>query len=471
MEDIVMENKEAFAEGIVEVTPLTSEELLTLLEEKKYSEIRTRAEKMLPPDLAELFDGIPVGCYALFFSLLPKELAAETFVEMDADINESLINSFNDSQLADILDELYIDDTVDIIEEMPASVVKRILRNSKSEDRETINRILRYPKDSAGTLMTTEYVRFIGSMTVEMALSHIRKVAIDKETIYNCYVTDKNRRLLGLVTAKQLLLSELDVSLSEIMNENVIAVETHDDKEEVANKLDKYGLLAVPVVDRENRLVGIVTVDDAIDVIKEASEEDFAKMAAITPSETPYLKTGVFSLFKSRIPWLLILLISSTVSSAILTGFEAALPAVLVLFVPMIMGTGGNSGGQSSVTVTRSISLSEVEFSDLGRVFLKEMRVGILCGTVLGAVTFLKVYFIDGMLFGNEDVTLIVSLAVALSLSVTILVAKMIGAVLPIVAKKIGLDPAVMASPLITTLVDAVSLIVYFYVASAIISF
>jgi len=471
MEDIVMENKEAFAEGAVEVTPLTSEELLTLLEEKKYSEIRTRAEIMLPPDLAELFDGIPVGRYALFFSLLPKELAAETFVEMDADINESLINSFNDSQLADILDELYIDDTVDIIEEMPASVVKRILRNSKSEDRETINRILRYPKDSAGTLMTTEYVRFIGSMTVEMALSHIRKVAIDKETIYNCYVTDKNRRLLGLVTAKQLLLSELDVSLSEIMNENVIAVETHDDKEEVANKLDKYGLLAVPVVDRENRLVGIVTVDDAIDVIKEASEEDFAKMAAITPSETPYLKTGVFSLFKSRIPWLLILLISSTVSSAILTGFEAALPAVLVLFVPMIMGTGGNSGGQSSVTVTRSISLSEVEFSDLGRVFLKEMRVGILCGTVLGAVTFLKVYFIDGMLFGNEDVTLIVSLAVALSLSVTILVAKMIGAVLPIVAKKIGLDPAVMASPLITTLVDAVSLIVYFYVASAIISF
>ncbi len=450
--------------------PLTSEVLLSLFEEKRFSEIRSRAERMLAPDLAELFDEIPINYYALFFSLLSKELAAETFVEMDAQVNEHLINSFSDSELADVLDEMYIDDTVDIIEEMPANVVKRILRNSRSEDRETINRILRYPKDSAGTVMTTEYVRFIGSMTVEMALNHIRKVAIDKETIYNCYVTGKDRRLLGHVTAKQLLISELDTPLSDIMDDNVISVHTHDDKEEVAEKLNKYGFLAMPVVDSENRLVGIITVDDAIEVIKEESEEDFAKMAAITPTETPYLKTSVMAIFKSRIPWLLILMISSTISSAILTGFEAALPAVLVLFVPMIMGTGGNSGGQSSVTVTRSISLSEVEFSDIGRVFFKELRVGVLSGVILGAVTFLKVYFIDGLLLSNSAVTLMVSCAVALSLAATILVAKLIGATLPILAKKIGLDPAVMASPLITTIVDAVSLILYFYVASAMLS-
>ncbi len=466
-----MENNELLSyKGSDSEIVLDCETLLSLFEEKRFSEIRKRSEKMLAPDIAELFDGLPVNYYALFFSLLPKELAAETFVEMPYDVTEHLINSFSDSELADILDELYIDDTVDIIEEMPAGVVKRIIRNSSPEDRETINRILRYPKDSAGTVMTTEYVRFIGSMTVEMALNHIRKVAIDKETIYNCYVTDKNRRLIGLVTAKQLLLSELDTPLSDIMDDNVIAVHTHDDKEEVAEKLNKYGFLAMPVVDKEERLVGIITVDDAIEVIREESEEDFALMAAITPTETPYLKTSVLSIFKSRFPWLLILMISSTISSAILTGFESALPAVLVLFVPMIMGTGGNSGGQSSVTVTRSISLSEVEFSDLGRVFFKELRVGIISGVLLGAVTFLKVYLIDGLLLNNAEVSVAVSSVVAVSLGVTILVAKLIGATLPILAKRIGLDPAVMASPLITTLVDAVSLIVYFFVASSVLN-
>ena len=456
--------------GTEQELPLNGELLTLLFEEKKFSEIRLRAARMLAPDLAEIFDELDRGHYALFFSLLPKELAAETFVEMDNEVQMHLINSFSDSELADVLDELYIDDTVDIIEEMPANVVKRILRNSTGEDRELINRILRYPKDSAGTVMTTEYVRFIGTMTVEMALNHIRKVAIDKETIYNCYVTGRDRRLLGIVTAKQLLISDIETPLSEIMDENVIYAYTHDDKEEVALKLNKYGLLALPVVDSEARLVGIITVDDAIEVIKEESEEDFAKMAAITPTETPYLKTSVFSIFKSRIPWLLILMISSTVSSSILTGFESALPAVLVLFVPMIMGTGGNSGGQSSVTVTRSISLSEVEFSDIGRVFFKEVRVGILSGGLLGVVTFLKVYLLDGLLLANPEVTVPVSFAVAASLAVTILVAKIIGATLPIVAKKIGLDPAVMASPLITTLVDAVSLIVYFFVASSVLN-
>ena len=445
---------------------LTPQRLSFLLSEKRYYEVKGEVADIPAPDLAELFYELDESHHTILFRLLSKELAAETFVEMDSDLQEALIERFSDRELSDILDELYIDDTVDIIEEMPANVVKRILKNSDSENREIINKILKYPKDSAGTVMTTEYVRFTGDMTVADALLHIRRVAIDKETIYTCYVTGRDKRLLGIVSAKDLLISDPDTPLSNIMDENVIAVHTHDDKEEVAMKLDKYGFLAIPVVDSEGRLVGIVTVDDAIEVIIEESEEDFAKMAAITPTETPYLKTGVFSIWKSRIPWLLILMISSTLSSAILSGFEEALPAVLVLFIPMIMGTGGNSGGQSSVTVTRSISLSEVAFKDIFRVFWKELRVGILCALTLGVATFAKVMLIDGLLLGNEAVTLTVSLTVALSLSLTIILAKIIGAVLPLLAKKIGLDPAVMASPLITTIVDAISLIVYFFVSS-----
>ena len=445
---------------------LTPQRLSFLLSEKRYYEVKGEVADIPAPDLAELFYELDESHHTILFRLLSKELAAETFVEMDSDLQEALIERFSDRELSDILDELYIDDTVDIIEEMPANVVKRILKNSDSENREIINKILKYPKDSAGTVMTTEYVRFTGDMTVADALLHIRRVAIDKETIYTCYVTGRDKRLLGIVSAKDLLISDPDTPLSNIMDENVIAVHTHDDKEEVAMKLDKYGFLAIPVVDSEGRLVGIVTVDDAIEVIIEESEEDFAKMAAITPTETPYLKTGVFSIWKSRIPWLLILMISSTLSSAILSGFEEALPAVLVLFIPMIMGTGGTSGGQSSVTVTRSISLSEVAFKDIFRVFWKELRVGILCALTLGVATFAKVMLIDGLLLGNEAVTLTVSLTVALSLSLTIILAKIIGAVLPLLAKKIGLDPAVMASPLITTIVDAISLIVYFFVSS-----
>lgn len=450
---------------------ITSERLTDLLKDKKYAEVKLQMQDIPAPDLAELFSEIEERYHSILFRLLSKELAAETFVEMDSDLQESLISHFTDRELSDILDELYIDDTVDIIEEMPANVVKRILKNSDSEDREIINRILRYPKDSAGTVMTTEYVRFTRDMTVADALLHIRRVAIDKETIYTCYVTGKDKRLLGIVTAKDLLISDPDTPLSEIMDENVIAVHTHDDKEEVAMKLDKYGFLAIPVVDSESRLVGIVTVDDALGVIIEESEEDFAVMAAITPGDdTPYLKTDVFSIWKSRIPWLLILMLSSTLSSAILGSFEAALPAVLVLFIPMIMGTGGNSGGQSSVTLTRSISLAEVEFSDIFRVIWKELRVGILCALTVGVATFAKVMLIDGLLLGNATVTLQVSLTVALSLALTIILAKVIGASLPLLAKKVGLDPAVMASPLITTLVDAISLIVYLLVASSVLN-
>ena len=436
------------------------------VEEKKYRELRELILQLPSPDIAEIFGETDKKYHTLLFRLLPKEQAAETFVEMDSDTQRRLIESFTDAELSEILSELYIDDTVDLIEEMPAIVVKRILKSSTPQDRASINTILNYPKSSAGSVMTTEYVRFLETMDVEAALTHIRRVAIDKETIYTCYVTDRDRRLKGVVTAKQLLTSELDTPLSEIMDENVIFVSTHDDREEVAYMLNKYGFLAMPVTDSERRLVGIVTLDDAIEVIKEESEEDFAKMAAITPTETPYLKTSIFSIFLSRVPWLLILMLSSTISSTILTGFEAALPAVLVLFVPMIMGTGGNSGGQSSVTVTRSISLSELDFSDLFRVFWKELRVGIMCGALLGVVTFLKVLLVDKLLLGNTAVTVTVAVAVALSLTVTIIVAKIIGATLPIVAKKIGLDPAVMASPLITTLVDAISLMVYFFVST-----
>ena len=449
---------------------ITPERLSELLTEKKYYEVKKELADIPAPDIAELFYELDESQHSLLFRLLSKELAAETFVEMDSDLQEQLIHRFSDRELSEILDELYIDDTVDIIEEMPANVVKRILKNTDSEGREIINKILKYPKDSAGTVMTTEYVRFTGDMTVADALLHIRRVAIDKETIYTCYVTGRDKRLLGIVSAKDLLISDPDTHLYSIMDENVIAVHTNDDKEEVAMKLDKYGFLAIPVVDSEDRLVGIITVDDALEVIIEESEEDFAKMAAITPTETPYLKTDVFSLFKSRVPWLLILMLSSTLSSAILTGFESALPAVLVLFIPMIMGTGGNSGGQSSVTVTRSISLAEVEFSDIFRVFFKELRVGAMCALTLGAATFLKVWLIDGLLLGNDSVTLLVALTVAFSLAMTIIIAKIIGATLPLLAKRIGLDPAVMASPLITTLVDAISLIVYFFVAQNILS-
>lgn len=457
--------------GLLDEEMYSPERLSLLIEEKKFAELRSTAETLNPPDLAELFSLVDERYHTLLYRILPKELAAETFAWFEPEVQLRLIDSFTDKELSLMLDELYIDDTVELIEEMPAMVVKRILNHSSAEDREVINRILNYPKDSVGSLMTTEYVRFSRNMTVENALTHIRRVAIDKETIYTCYVTDENKRLLGIVTAKRLLLAEPQTMLSDIMDENVIYLHTREDREAAAMMFDKYGFIAMPVVDSEERLVGIVTVDDAIEVIKEESEEDFAILAAVTPTETPYLKTSVGSIWKSRIPWLLILMVSSTLSSLILTGFESALPAVLVLFIPMIMGTGGNSGGQSSVTVTRSISLAEVDFSDLFRVFWKEVRVGVLCAVTLGAATFAKVMLIDGLLLSNDAITPMIALTVALSLSLTIILAKIIGAVLPLLAKRIGLDPAVMASPLITTLVDAISLIVYFFVARNMLAF
>ena len=442
------------------------EKLTDLIEAKRYAELKARLADIPPVDIAEIFHEVESKYHAVLLRLLSKETAADVFVELDTDVQKALIESFTDRELGAILEEMYLDDTVDIIEEMPAAVVKRIIKFSNKEEREMINRLLMFDKDSAGAIMTTEYVRLVPEMTVSEALAHIKSVAIDKETIYTCYVTDKKRHLVGIVTAKDLLLNEHDVTLDTIMEENVVFSRTSDDKEEVALLFDRYGFLAIPVVDSECRLVGIVTVDDTMDVIREETEEDFAKMAGMTPTETTYLKTSAVDFLKARLPWLLLLMFSATISSAILTIFEGALSAALVLFVPMIMGTGGNSGGQSSVTVIRSLSLGELEFKDLFKVMYKELTVGLLAGVAVGAATFLKVVLIDRFLLGNPDVSVIVAIAVAVSLGLTIVFAKLIGAALPILAKRLGFDPAVMASPFITTLVDAASLLIYFFVAA-----
>ena len=458
----------------IEAEPLVSadenleepERLTDLIEAKRYAELKARLAEIPSVDIAEVFGEVESKYHAVILRLLDKETAADVFVELDTDVQKALIESFTDRELGAILEEMYLDDTVDIIEEMPAAVVKRIIKFSDKEEREMINRLLMFDKDTAGAIMTTEYVRLVPEMTVSEALAHIKSVAIDKETIYTCYVTDKKRHLVGIVTAKDLLLSDHDVTLDTIMEENVVFSHTSDDKEEVALLFDRYGFLAIPVVDSECRLVGIVTVDDAMDVIREETEEDFAKMAGMTPTETTYLRTSATDFLKARLPWLLLLMFSATISSAILTIFEGALSAALVLFVPMIMGTGGNSGGQSSVTVIRSLSLGELEFKDLFKVMYKELTVGLMAGLAVGAATFLKVVLIDRFLLGNPDVSVLVALAVAVSLALTIVFAKLIGAALPILAKRLGFDPAVMASPFITTLVDAASLLIYFFVAA-----
>ena len=442
------------------------EDVITLLDERRYAELLRAVAPLQAVDAAEIFDMIPIEYQTKFFRLLPKDAASELFVLIENEAKERIIASFTDLELREMLSELYLDDTVDIIEEMPANVVKRILRNSSPEDRSRINELLGYPKDSAGTIMTPEYVRLVADMTVEAALAHLRRVAIDKETIYTCYVTDKSRHLIGIVTAKDLLISPLDTVVSDIMERSVVSALTTDDREDAARKIEKYGFLALPVVDAENRLVGIVTVDDAIEVLGEETEEDISKMAAITPTETPYLKTSVMTIFKARSPWLLILMVSATVSSTILSRFEASLASILVLFVPMLMDTGGNSGNQASVTLVRGLSLGEVRMSDFIRVWYKEVRVGILCGLALGVVAFGKIMLVDRLVMQNPEVTLLVGAVVAITIALTVIIAKLVGSALPILAARIGLDPAVMASPFITTAVDALALIVYFLIAA-----
>ena len=442
--------------------------LLRMLEDKKYATLRDILVTMNPSDVAGLFDGLEDKQIPLLFRLLPKELAAETFVEMDPDAQELLIRGFSDNELKEVLDELYVDDAADIVEEMPANVVKRILKNADPEMRSSINQILRYPEYSAGSIMTTEYVSLRPHMTVEEAILRIRRQGIDKETIYTCYVTAKDRTLIGLVTVKDLLLAEDDeTAIEDIMLTNLISVTTKTDQEEVANMFSKYNFLALPVVDGENRRAGIVTLDDAMDVMEEEATEDMELMNAMTPSEKPYLKSSAFELFKNRIPWLMLLMLSATFTGLIITSFEDALATQVALtaFIPMLMGTGGNSGSQSSVTVIRSLSLNELKFRDIGIVIWKELRTALMCGIVLAAACFVKIWLIDHLLMQNEAITLMVDLVVCLALCVTVIIAKIVGGVLPLIAKVLGADPAVMASPFITTIVDAVSLLVYFMFA------
>ena len=442
--------------------------LLKMLEEKKFAALRDILVVMNPSDIAALFGDLEEQRIPLLFRLLPKELAAESFVEMDPDAQEVLIHSFSDNELKEIVDELYVDDAADLVEEMPANVVKRILKQASPEMRRSINQILRYPEYSAGSIMTTEYVSLRPKMTVEEAILRIRRQGVDKETIYTCYVTAPDRKLLGLVSVKDLLLATDDETLIEdIMLTNLIYVNTQTDQEEVAKMLSKYNFLALPVVDGEERMVGIVTFDDAMDVIEEETTEDIELMSGMLPSEKTYLKSTAFDLFKNRIPWLMLLMVSSTFTGLIITSFEGALAAQVALtaFIPMLMGTGGNSGSQSSVTVIRALSLDELRFADIGRVIWKELRTSILCGIALAIVCFIKIWLVDRLLMGNEDITLMVNAVVCLALAVTVVIAKIVGGVLPLAAKAVGADPAVMASPFITTIVDAVSLLVYFLFA------
>ena len=443
--------------------------LLKMLEEKKYAGLRDILLVMNPSDIAELFYGLEEQRIPLLFRLLPKNKAAETFVEMEPDAQELLIRSFSDNELKEIVDELYVDDAADLVEEMPANVVKRILRQADPEMRRSINQILRYPENSAGSIMTTEYVTLRPNMTVEEAILRIRRQGIDKETIYTCYVTE-DRTLVGLVTVKDLLLCADDETLIEdIMLTNLISVTTQTDKEEAARMLSKYNFLALPVVDGENRMVGIVTFDDAMDVMEEEATEDMELMSAITPSEKTYLRSSPFELFKNRVPWLMILMVSATFTGLIITAFEGALAAQVALtaFIPMLMGTGGNSGSQSSVTVIRALSLDELQLKDLFRVLWKELRTAILCGLALALVCFGKIWLVDRMMMGNEEITLMVDAVVCLTLAVTVVIAKLVGCSLPLAAKALHLDPAVMASPFISTIVDALSLLVYFLFAKA----
>lgn len=439
----------------------TLESLTELVDQKQYRVLKTALGEMNEVDIAEFLGELEPEQIVRVFRLLPKELAAEVFTYLeDSDDQERLLTALSDKELREFLDELYLDDAVDIIEDMPANLVSRILRNTDASTRSQINQLLNYPKDSAGSLMTTEFVSLHPNATVEESFARIRKVGFDKETVYTCYVT-QNRALVGVVTVKRMLLSPYETKISDIMETNIISVNTHEDKEDVAQLFSKYDLTALPVVDKDGLLVGIITVDDAMDVMEEEATEDIEKMAAIVPTDKPYFQTGVIETWKHRVPWLLLLMVSATFTGAILGIFENALAAnaTLTLFIPMLMDTGGNAGGQASVTLIRSMSLGDVEFRDVFKVIWKELRVSILCALTLGGVVFAKVIFID-------QKGPMVALVVAVSIVLTIVIAKLVGCTLPMLAKRLGFDPAVMASPFITTVVDALSLLVYFAVAT-----
>lgn len=441
----------------------TYEVLTELLHNKKWKELKEILDEMNEQDIAELFMELEERDLTLIYRLLNKELAAEVFVNMEPEYQEQLIRAFSDSELREVLDELYVDDAVDLIEEMPATLVKRILKHTDPETRKSINEILKYPEDSAGSMMTIEYVDLKRGMTVADAFTRIRRTGVDKETIYTCYVTDSKRKLKGYVTVKDLLLADENAEIREIMEDNVISVTTHEDKEIVADIFQKYDLVVLPVVDGENRLVGIITVDDAIDVLQEEVTEDMELMAGITPTDKPYLKMSVFENFKKRIPWLMLLMVSATFTEKIISHFEGALTACVALtaFIPMLTGTCGNCGNQSSSTIIRGLSLGEIEFKDTLKVMLKEFFIALVCGIALAVVNFAKLMIFD-------DIGWKMSLVVSVTMIAAVVFAKVVGSILPVIAKKIGFDPAVMSSPFISTIVDAVTLLIYFAIASSV---
>ncbi len=447
-----------------------NEELTELLDRRDMKRLQQRLEDMQEFDVAEFLSEIGDNRMPMVFRLLSKETAAEVFANFDAPEQEQVINSITDSELSGILEELYVDDAVDMMEELPANVVKRVMRTATPETRKLINQYLHYPENSAGSIMTAEFIDLKKYMSVRESIARIRRIGEDKETIYICFVTSADRKLEGIVTVKDLLLAEDDTVIENLMDTNVIFATTTEDQESVAEKISDYDLMAIPVVDLEGRLVGIVTVDDVIDVMEEETTEDFEIMAGMTPSDKPYSRTGTLEMWKNRIPWLMFLMLSATFTSMILTKFEdmLAVQAGLVAFIPMLMGTGGNSGAQASTAVIRSLSLGDTEPKDAFRVMWKEWRVAAICGITLAAVNFVKMLLLDGMLLHNDSVTIAVAATVSVSIVFIVMFAKVVGSMLPIIAEKVGVDPAVMANPLISTVTDAVSLLIYINVAKLI---
>ncbi len=452
-----------------------NEELIEIYEkvseyfnERKFADLRMTLLDLEPADIAYYMEeNLDEKTRIVFFRLLPKDIASDVFVEIDSDMQEELIKALSDSELKAVVDDMFVDDTVDIIEEMPANVVKRILKATDAENRKQINEILNYPDDSAGSIMTTEFISLSVNLTVDEAFDRIRKIGFDKETIYTCYVTDRRKRLQGVVTVKDLLLSDKKALIGDIMDTSVVTAETLEDKEQVAMKLSKYDFLALPVIDKEGCLVGIVTVDDAVDVIHEEATEDIQKLTAMLPTEKEYLKQSVWSIWLTRIPWLLVLMVSATFTGLILNTYESALASsLLIACIPMIMGTGGNAGSQASVTVVRSLALGDVEFKDIFKILWKELRASILLAISLALVCFGKLLLIDRLIFGYDYTTMICAV-VSISMFATIVLAKLVGCALPLLAKKLKLDPAVVASPFITTIIDILSLIIYCFIAMA----
>lgn len=450
-----------------------ADELMQLLDERRMKELQLRLEDMNEFDVAEFLSEIGDNRMPMVFRLLSKQMAADVFANFDSPEQEQIINSITDSELSAIIEELYVDDAVDMMEELPANVVKRVMRTATPETRRLINQYLNYPENSAGSIMTAEFVDLKKYMNVRESIARIRRIGEDKETIYTCFVTSADRKLEGVLSVKDLLLSDDETVIEDIMDTNIVFCMTHDDQEEAAEKISDYDLMALPVVDKEGRLVGIVTVDDVIDVMEAEATEDFELMAAMTPSDKPYSRTSAWDMWKRRVPWLMFLMLSATFTSMIINSFEDALAvqAVLIGFIPMLMGTGGNSGAQASTAVIRSISLGDTEPEDVGRVIWKEFRVAILCGVTLAAVNFAKMLLVDRILLNNDGVTLTVAAVVSLSIVLIVMFAKVVGSVLPIAAEKFGVDPAVMANPLISTITDAVSLLIYFEIAKLMISF